>query len=298
MVSINRLIKMDGTRQLVTMGDKIYHVILHVLERTNGSVIFRGIAENDDTPYVYKVVPAELTTDLENEYLILRKLYASCPPDTVITTYGLGMVSSNCCIKMEHMHMDLYTWLMNNDHELDVLLDAFVTLVDLVDSVHRANYIHGDLKMENVLVDADSCIMKLCDFNDACEFSVGSTRTVYFRGGTPPYLPYEALIENSIKEFLLPKVDAYALGIILYVMLTKTFLWKSQDRYGILDEMTSDLKEDRLASKIDPRWPSDVVEVLHGLLENDARQRLSVSMIKGMLGYSDDLSSSTSSSDL
>ncbi|VTS05407.1 protein kinase domain-containing protein [Tuwongella immobilis] len=85
-------------------------------------------------------------------------------------------------------------------------------------AMHQVGVIHCDLKPANVLLDARG-IPKLADFGLARQFDTDSqqTRTGTVRG-TPSYMAPEQA-RGMIREFG-PTVDVYALGGILYELLT------------------------------------------------------------------------------
>jgi serine/threonine protein kinase len=90
--------------------------------------------------------------------------------------------------------------------------------------LHGLQTVHGDLKPENLLLSSEkagSAVVKLVDFGSA-QVSVDedsdetSTRPT---ASTPAYSPPEFL-ENKEVGNIDPSFDMWALGVILYIMLT------------------------------------------------------------------------------
>jgi eukaryotic-like serine/threonine-protein kinase len=92
------------------------------------------------------------------------------------------------------------------------------TLALAMHTAHQAGIVHRDLKPSNILFDRDG-IPKITDFGLAKRLEVegGETRTGQVMG-TPSYMAPEQA-QGRIKE-VGPAADVYALGAILYEMLT------------------------------------------------------------------------------
>jgi len=93
--------------------------------------------------------------------------------------------------------------------------------------LHSRNIVHGDLKLENLLL-VDGTI-KLCDFG--LSGASGSTRTgVPY--GTAEYMPPELLVGKSkFTDYTLEKAqDVWAFGIVMYAVLFADLPWSRADR--------------------------------------------------------------------
>jgi WD40 repeat protein/tetratricopeptide (TPR) repeat protein/predicted Ser/Thr protein kinase len=92
------------------------------------------------------------------------------------------------------------------------------TLARAMHSMHRRGIIHRDMKPANVLLTADG-VPKICDFGLAKRLDEvkGQTQTGAIVG-TPSYMAPEQALGNP--QGVGPLTDVYALGAILYEMLT------------------------------------------------------------------------------
>lgn len=92
----------------------------------------------------------------------------------------------------------------------------FTKLIDSIEFMHDQNVVHRDLKLENLLLDADYNL-KIADFGlsttmeSSCENGV-----MYTRVGTERYMPPEMLEKSS---YVGPQADLFSAGIILFVLI-------------------------------------------------------------------------------
>ncbi|EHA99670.1 Sperm motility kinase 3 [Heterocephalus glaber] len=90
----------------------------------------------------------------------------------------------------------------------------FRDIVGAMDYCHTQGIVHGDLKPQNVLIDSQGHA-KICDLGAGCRFLPG--KEVFLLYGTRKYCAPERLLRGWYRG---PPMDVWALGIILYEMLT------------------------------------------------------------------------------
>jgi serine/threonine protein kinase/WD40 repeat protein len=114
-----------------------------------------------------------------------------------------------------------------NDLQLEQRLELFMELGRAIAHAHSKNIIHRDLKPSNILVTTvdGSPMVKVIDFGIAksircqLELEIEQTRTGKILG-TPLYQAPEQLDASSVAVDV--RCDVYALGVILYKLLTGT----------------------------------------------------------------------------
>lgn len=93
-------------------------------------------------------------------------------------------------------------------------LPMFLEILDTMAYIHNKGYLHLDIKTNNVMLKPDGGI-KIIDLGIASRMTDASTNTGHGYG-TPAYMP----TEQSEKRLLGKYTDIFALGVVLFEMLT------------------------------------------------------------------------------
>lgn len=144
----------------------------------------------------------------------------------VIRIYDIGQHEDETYLTMECIDGDSLGAILVAGEPLDLTssLDVAHQVALGLDAAHTAGVIHCDLKPENILVSRDGRVV-LSDFGVAAERDLQLPTLPGQAGGTPVYMSPEQ-IEGRVLDF---RTDLYALGILLYEMLTGSPPW-SRDR--------------------------------------------------------------------
>jgi serine/threonine-protein kinase len=139
---------------------------------------------------------------------------------------------------------------------------------DALEHAHSHDVAHRDLKPENILVDSQDRI-KIIDFGIAS--MAGSRRLTFGKlselMGSPDYISPEQVRGKRGDA----RSDLYALGIILYEMLTGTVPFNGSNAFAIMNDRV--LNPPIPPRRMNPAVTPQLQEILYRALERDPRNR-------------------------
>ena len=189
------------------------------------SKIFFGIRNEDKLPVVIKFTRYTLNdSGIPNEVCILEKLkgvYGICQ---MYEWFELD--EKECIIIMERKEnvVDLTEYIITDENIAIKILKNIFNIVLELDSL---NLVHGDLKLDNILVNKHTHEITIIDFGA----SFYKDNPVPFHG-TWDYLPPEFFINKNNVD--IESVTIWSLGIILYGMLFDDLPFR--DKKGVMNQ--------------------------------------------------------------
>ncbi len=146
---------------------------------------------------------------------------------------------------------------------LSQALDITIAVVEALAAVHRAGYVHRDVKSDNVMLARDDrrLIPKLIDFGIACRSDATGADQITGVAGTPRFMSPEQVARDPVDA----RTDIWGVGVLLYEMIT--------GRLPFGDGAT--VRDDLLAIVTEPPRPlpvavhADVRELVDGCLSKD-----------------------------
>jgi eukaryotic-like serine/threonine-protein kinase len=143
-----------------------------------------------------------------------------------------------------------------------------LAICDALDYIHCNGLVHRDLKPENVMIDAEDRI-KLIDFGIATDAETGRITSAKLSDtmGTPDYISPEQ-VEGERGD---ARSDLYALGIMLYEMLTGEVPFKGPNPFAAMNVRL--LHNPVPPRELDPEISPQLQEIVYRALERDPRNR-------------------------
>jgi serine/threonine-protein kinase len=180
----------------------------------------------------------------------------------VIRIYDIGGAGPNVYIVMERLRGEtLRQRLRRGALAPDEALAIMQSVLRGVAEAHRHAIVHGDLKPENIMLtvlsDGTSDQPKVLDFGVSRILEPGDNAEPatfeHTGGGTPQYMPPEQLSGEPCDA----RVDIYALGVVLYEMLSGALPFKVTAREALAQGVEMELvphlqlEDQALAQRLD-----------------------------------------------
>ena len=186
--------------------------ILECLGRGGMGVVYKARQKTLDREVAIKVLAGEWQGDPEFAVRFEReaKTLAQMSHPSIVTVHDFGDANGLYYILMEYIDgVNLRELLSDGRLEPEQALSIVPPVCDALEYAHGKGVVHRDIKPENLLLDRNGRV-KIADFGIAT--LVGSTRDV---SGTPTYMAPEQ-ISGRVDR----RADIYAMGVVLYEMLT------------------------------------------------------------------------------
>jgi serine/threonine protein kinase len=189
-------------------------------------------------PAVIKLIKAKYTSEPQVVDRMRReaRIVARLRHDALVTIYDLGTAADGrTYIAMEYLDGTVLRRIMQTRGvvPLDDAARWMAQACDGLDVAHREGVIHRDIKPENLFVTSEGQL-KVLDFGVAKplgdENATGARTAAGMVLGTPRYMAPEQATGKSLS----PATDVYAIGCVLFEMLTGSPLFDGRDARELL----------------------------------------------------------------
>jgi WD40 repeat protein/tetratricopeptide (TPR) repeat protein len=209
---------------------------------------------------------------LLNRFRAEAEAVAALHHPNIIQIYEVGSHKGTPFFSMEYASKGtLRTQLKNNGGSPRELAALIATLARAIQYAHECGIVHRDLKPANVLLSADNT-PKIADFGLAKRIDDDGQLTQTQTGqilGTPSYMAPEQAAGKGNRAG--PGVDIYALGAILYELLTGRPPFVGESFETTLNLILN--SEPVAPRRLQPALPRDIETVCLKCLEKDPRRR-------------------------
>lgn len=254
--------KPKNVEDIYTLGEKIGD--------GNFAVVRVGIEKLTNTTYALKIIDRKKIKGKEDMLNDEIRIMKGCFHVNIARLYDIYETPLEVYLVMELVTGgDLFDEISNSVKFEEPIASLFTRdIVNALQYLHKQNIVHRDLKPENLLVhvkDNGKKQLKLADFGLAVDVKV----PLFTVCGTPTYVAPEILEETGYGI----KVDIWAAGVILYIMLCgfPPFRSPNKDQDELFDLIVTGNYE-----FLSPYWDDisdQAKDLVSNLLVVDTRQR-------------------------
>jgi eukaryotic-like serine/threonine-protein kinase len=253
-------------------GDTLdYYRIENLVARSGMASIFRATDLRTGQPVALKIPHPEMEADVvlfdrfQREQVIGQKLDHPSVMKVLTDDHH-----SQVYMAMEWVDGRLLREIMRERGKLPIERATLLTIkiAGALEYIHSHGVVHRDLKPENIMVNAADEV-KLIDFGIAG--NEGSRRLTFAKlsqlMGTPDYISPEQVKGKRGDG----RSDIYALGVMLYEMLTGKVPFEGPNAFAIMNERL--LNNPIPPRELDPAISPALQEVIYRALEREPKNR-------------------------
>ncbi|MGD0616747.1 MAG: serine/threonine-protein kinase [Bryobacteraceae bacterium] len=253
-------------------GDTLDHYRIDTLVARSGMAsIFSGVDIDTGVPVAIKVPHPEMECDpvLFDRFQREQDIGATLDHPHVMKVFPADG-HSRVYMVMEWVEGRLLRRILIEQKKLppERAVRIALGIADALDYIHTHGVVHRDLKPENIMVDPEDGV-KLIDFGIAGK--EGSRRLTFARlsqvMGTPDYISPEQVKGKRGDG----RSDIYALGVMLYEMLTGQVPFRGPNAFAIMNDRL--LNNPVPPRELDASITLQLQEIIYRALERDPRNR-------------------------
>jgi len=253
------------------IGKTISHYrILEKLGEGGMGIVYKAEDTKLRRTVALKFLPPELTRDAEAKERFVHEAQAASALDhpNICTIHEIDETSDGqtfiamACYEGESLRARIGRGPLKIDEALDIAAQIAQGLA----KAHERNIVHRDIKPGNILITRDG-LVKIVDFG----LAKLSGRTKLTRAGATPgtasYMSPEQLRGGDID----PRSDIWALGVVLYEMVTGEMPFKGEYEQAVSYSIVNE--SPRSVRSLRPDVPAEVERIIDRTLSKNANAR-------------------------
>ncbi|MBX7195316.1 MAG: protein kinase [Sandaracinaceae bacterium] len=265
------------SRKLTAGSSLAQYKIVGLLGEGGMGAVYEALDESLDRHVAIKTLLSEVAQDPESRKRFFRegKAAAKLRHPHVVEVYGVGIEDEIPYLVMELLDGESLAALLDREKKLrpERVIDILVPVMSALVVAHQEGVIHRDLKPDNIFLQktrAKTVVPKLLDFGISKVTGAHNSRITHTSAlmGTPYYMAPEQA--RGAKE-VDPKIDQWAMGVILYESLAGERPIQGETVLEILHRIaTMPLKPLEVAA---PELSPELAAVIMRALDRDPQRR-------------------------
>ncbi len=231
-----------------------------------------------------KLLPAEFTQDSERlrRFTQEAKAASALSHPNIISVYDIGECETGRFIVMEFVSGRTLRSVITSDNSIETFFALGRQMAGALGAAHAVGITHRDIKPDNIMVRDDGYV-KVLDFglarllpttsSDPEAMTLAQPTTPGTVMGTLAYMSPEQARGQTVGS----ASDVFALGIVLYELVTGRHPFKSETMIGYLHAITSQVPPSMTSLK--SHIPAALNDLILGMLEKDAKHRPTASEV-------------------
>ncbi|MBN1222506.1 MAG: protein kinase [Candidatus Aminicenantes bacterium] len=222
-----------------------------------------------DRTVALKFLPPEMTSNKEakNRFIQEAKAAAALNHHHICTIYEIDEVDDQIFFSMEYVEgQSLKDKLESNPLDINEAKDVVIQVAEGLKEAHEKGIVHRDIKPANIMLTKEGQV-KITDFGLAkLSWGVDLTKTSMIMG-TVAYMSPEQAKGEEVDH----RTDIWALGAMLYEMLTGEFPFKGTNEHAVIYAILN--RKPKLASQKRKNVPREMDHIINKALAKDLNRR-------------------------
>jgi eukaryotic-like serine/threonine-protein kinase len=240
--------------------------------------VYRAFDPRINRHLAIKLLKKDFVQDQEYSARFLQEAKAAgaLSHPNIVTIYDIGETGGQPYIVMELLEGQPLDAMMLDQKRLkpEQIMDYGIQIAQALDYAHAMGVVHRDIKPSNIIVSKDARSTKLLDFGIARVSDTSgtlevsqSTTQIGAMPGTPRYMSPEQALGQPIDG----RSDLYALGVVLYELLTGKKAFSASSMAALMMQITQ--AEPEPISKFAPDTPVGLQFIIGKLLAKRPERR-------------------------
>jgi TolB-like protein/Tfp pilus assembly protein PilF/tRNA A-37 threonylcarbamoyl transferase component Bud32 len=271
-IGISQTETIETAREELTTGSTFAgrYQIIEELGHGGMGKVYKAFDREVNVRVALKLVKPEIAADkstierFRNELKIAREISHK----NICRMYDLGREAGTYFITMEYVSGEDLRSFIRRARRLDIgtAISIAKQVCEGLAEAHRLGIVHRDLKPSNIMIDSEGNA-KIMDFGIARSLKGKGITGTGVMIGTPEYMSPEQVEGKEADQ----RSDLYALGVILYEMVTGRVPFEGDTPLSIAVKHKSELPKD--PRELNAQLPEDLSRLILRCLEKDREKR-------------------------